>query len=127
MREILKELILLQDHLFHPAKRCTDCIRKHFITIEALAEECVTLCRPEKVLEESRDVATKVRSYHTSWEWFMQKYKNKGLRDAFSVKLANKLRLLRKKLQPKFAALPLNKLPAQEQKMAMGLVRSAKP
>jgi hypothetical protein len=43
MREICKQSVLLEDHLFNPRKRCGDCIRKHFITMEAFAEEAITL------------------------------------------------------------------------------------
>ena len=39
LREVVKQLTLLEDHLAHPYKVCPDCIRKHLITIEALAEE----------------------------------------------------------------------------------------
>ena len=39
VREIAKQLILLEDHLAQPRKRCDDCIRKHFAFVEALAEE----------------------------------------------------------------------------------------
>ena len=42
-REIAKQMLLLEDHLFQPHKFCPDCIRKHLLTIEALAEEAVTL------------------------------------------------------------------------------------
>lgn len=42
-REIAKQLVLLEDHLAQPAKHCPDCIRKHLLTAEALAEEAVTL------------------------------------------------------------------------------------
>ena len=43
LREIAKQMILLEDHLFHEQKQCKDCISKHCLTIEALAEEAVTL------------------------------------------------------------------------------------
>lgn len=43
LREVAKQMILLEDHLFHAYKVCPDCIRKHLMTIEALAEEAVTL------------------------------------------------------------------------------------
>lgn len=43
LREIAKQLILLEDHLAHPHKTCPDCIRKHLMTIEALAEEATSL------------------------------------------------------------------------------------
>jgi hypothetical protein len=43
-RECAKQMVLLEEHLTNPQKRCFDCIRKHFLTIEGLAEEADTLC-----------------------------------------------------------------------------------
>jgi hypothetical protein len=43
MREICKQCILLEDHLFQNEKRCTDCIKKHFLCLESLSEEAITL------------------------------------------------------------------------------------
>lgn len=45
LREIAKEFLLLEDHLAQPAKHCPDCIRKHLLKGEALAEEAVQLDR----------------------------------------------------------------------------------
>ncbi len=39
LREIVKQMILLEDHLNQPLKRCPDCIGKHLLWWEALAEE----------------------------------------------------------------------------------------
>lgn len=43
LREFAKQLVLLEDHLVQPHKRCSDCIRKHLMTAEALAEEATAL------------------------------------------------------------------------------------
>ncbi len=43
VREICKQLTLLEDHLNRPEMRCTDCINKHLMKCEALAEEAVSL------------------------------------------------------------------------------------
>jgi hypothetical protein len=43
LREIAKQMVLLEDHLAHPYKHCPDCIQKHLLTIEAFAEEAVSL------------------------------------------------------------------------------------
>jgi hypothetical protein len=51
MREICKQSVLLEDHLFQKEKRCHDCIIKHFLTIEGLAEEAVTLDKEHKYNE----------------------------------------------------------------------------
>lgn len=43
LREIVKQMTLLEDHLCHPYKMCLDCVRKHLMTIEALAEEASSM------------------------------------------------------------------------------------
>ena len=43
VREIAKQLILLEQHLLEKGKYCPDCITKHILTVEALADECQTL------------------------------------------------------------------------------------
>jgi hypothetical protein len=43
LRQVTKQLLLLEDHLNHPSQRCDDCIRKHLLTAEAYAEEAVGL------------------------------------------------------------------------------------
>lgn len=43
MREICKQSILLEDHIFQESKSCQDCIKKHFLCLEGLAEEAITL------------------------------------------------------------------------------------
>lgn len=43
LREIAKQMVLLEDHCAHPYKHCPDCIRKHLLTIEALAEEATSM------------------------------------------------------------------------------------
>jgi hypothetical protein len=43
IREITKQMLLLEDHLTDDDKYCVDCIRKHFMMIEALAEEAVVM------------------------------------------------------------------------------------
>lgn len=43
LREICKQCILLEDHLTHEEKRCRDCCIKHFLALEALCEEAITL------------------------------------------------------------------------------------
>lgn len=43
VREIAKQLILLEQHLLEKDKYCPDCITKHLLTIEALSDECQLL------------------------------------------------------------------------------------
>ncbi len=60
MREMCKQSVLLEDHLFQKEKRCHDCIIKHFLTIEGLAEEAITLDKEHKY-PELNDIPPKVR------------------------------------------------------------------
>lgn len=43
VREITKQMLLLEDHLTDDEKYCVDCIRKHLLMMEALAEEAVMM------------------------------------------------------------------------------------
>jgi hypothetical protein len=62
MRECVKQIILLEDHIFNPQKRCQDCIKKHFLTIEGLAEEALTLDKENLVKEDADKLARFIRS-----------------------------------------------------------------
>lgn len=65
LREMAKQFILLEDHLAHERKRCFDCIRKHLLTTEALAEEAVTLDDEGDYLDITGDLAEKIRGWWT--------------------------------------------------------------
>lgn len=43
MREVAKQCLLLEDHMNSSKKRCLDCIRKHFLIIDGLLEEAISL------------------------------------------------------------------------------------
>lgn len=66
LREICKQSILLEDHLSQPEKRCTDCCVKHFLTIEALAEEAVTLDK-QKEHHKLEHLPAKIRELQKLW------------------------------------------------------------
>lgn len=89
MREICKQSILLEDHLFQTRKRCQDCVKKHLLTIEALAEEAITLDK-EGVCKEYYSLPDKVRD--------LQKQYIKGENPNV---IAQQLRGIRKKLMEK--------------------------
>lgn len=67
LREICKQMSLLEDHLNNPRKRCRDCIRKHFLTIEALFEEAVSLDRDFKYGENLDGKAQEIRDLQGEW------------------------------------------------------------
>ena len=49
IREATKQMILLEEHLSVPAKRCPDCIGKHLLAIEALADEAACLDKRQEL------------------------------------------------------------------------------
>jgi hypothetical protein len=91
MREISKQSILLEDHLFQKDKRCEDCICKHFLTIEALAEEAVTLDKDNKYTEYLEQLPSRVRD--------IQKKYLENKNNASSI--AQDLRAIRKEIMIK--------------------------
>lgn len=87
IREITKNLILLEDHLVHEEKFCEDCIRKHLMTIEAFAEEACTLDPSGKWVGECDKMSKRSRRW-------MVKFTDKE----DPIKLAQEIRSLRKNL-----------------------------
>jgi len=65
VRECCKQLVLLEDHLFQPNKRCPDCIHKHTLCAEALAEEARTLQDADQ-FPELETLAGEIRSCATA-------------------------------------------------------------
>lgn len=89
LREACKQAVLLEDHLFSPEKRCPDCIRKHFLTLEALLDEALTLDSGRAYGELLAGRAGAVRELAGTW--------NSG---ADPVTVAQGLRALRKAWVP---------------------------
>ncbi len=68
LREICKQCILLEDHLSHDEKRCFDCCVKHFLTIEALAEEAITLGQPNTSCSlKVQQLPSRIRNLQSKW------------------------------------------------------------
>lgn len=63
LREIAKQMILLEDHLAHPYKLCDDCIRKHLLTIEGLAEEASAMDKEGDSVALAESIAEKSRQW----------------------------------------------------------------
>ena len=92
MQQIVKQSILLEEHLTNKNKRCRDCITKHFQHIIGLAEEAqmlaTTKCNKFPLLNESVTIYNDLFN-----EWF----KNRD--DEMKIlEISDKLRIHRKKL-----------------------------
>lgn len=87
LREITKQIILLEDHLINEKKQCHDCIIKHFLAIEALSEEALTLNKNLTKESKMYSLPDEIRILQKLW------YDNK---DTKSIETAQKLRKIRK-------------------------------
>jgi len=106
-REICKEAVLLEHHLNEPHQRCRDCINKHFLTIEALAEEAISLHCPSKKRvcpKEMYGIPTMIRELQSNLA--ARRYS-----DLACAQTAAHIRKLRKRLMCKHAVIPLNQMP----------------
>ncbi len=93
LREIGKQMILLEDHLFNPYRRCTDCITKHTLMIEALIEEAITLDDSGKHTEQLQELLTSFRGISRQ---LLKEVKTKSLQSSNSAGYAQTIRKLRK-------------------------------
>lgn len=96
LREISKQMALLEDHLNHPRKRCPDCIRKHFLTIEALFEEAVSLDKEGKYVELLDGKAQEMRDLQGAW---LDGREGKDADKVYMV-IAQGIRAMRKEFAP---------------------------
>ena len=67
LREICKQSVLLEDHLTHPEKRCTDCCIKHFLALEGLCEEALTLDKKGDFVQKYTHLPNKIRRIQNLW------------------------------------------------------------
>ena len=63
IREIAKQMLLLEEHLTDKEKFCVDCIRKHLLTVEALAEEAMAMDPAGRYVDECRNISGVARGW----------------------------------------------------------------
>lgn len=97
LREVAKHMILLEDHLFQPGRRCDDCINKHRLTLEAFLEEAITLDATGEYRDTINSTLASFRQIMREW---VDKVRRNPVGDVDSVYFATaqKLRSLRKPL-----------------------------
>lgn len=61
--KICKEMLLLEDHLMKPCERCRDCIRKHLLKIDGLADEMGSLDATGQYTELASALAKAARNW----------------------------------------------------------------
>lgn len=92
MREVAKQCILLEEHLNQKAKACLDCQKKHFLTVEGLLEEAVSLDKKHKY---TKDIPKWVKQ----WIDIQKDYVNK--KKSFE-EIAQEIRKFRKPIMYEF-------------------------
>jgi hypothetical protein len=95
LREVAKQMILLEDHLEHQGKRCGDCCIKHSLTIEALLLEAKTLDSEGKYQKIIYDTLSKYMKISKELE---TRVANQNLEDDWCHQNVSKIRNLRKPL-----------------------------
>jgi hypothetical protein len=98
-REIAKQLILLEDHMAHKSKRCIDCITKHYLMVEGLLEEAITLDKTGEHTEEARNITDKIKPAVMK---IIELIKNDQIKDADYTAACQVLREERKKIALKY-------------------------
>jgi hypothetical protein len=92
MQQIVKQSILLEEHITNKNKRCRDCITKHFLHIIGLAEEAqmlaTTKCNKYQLLNESVELYNRLFT-----KWMAVKDD-----DVVILTISDELRIHRKKL-----------------------------
>lgn len=92
MQQIVKQSILLEEHLANKNKRCRDCITKHFLHIIGLAEEAQMLATNK--VDKYPLINECVELYNTAFQKWLKNHDS----DINYLDCCNELRNLRKKL-----------------------------
>ena len=100
LREAAKNCILLEDHLFHSGKQCSDCIKKHCLMIEGFLEEGITL---DKKNEHKDEFVKANNEFRLVFKRLAEKLKNDTLTDEDCNECAQDIRKIRKPLCQKYA------------------------
>jgi hypothetical protein len=96
LREVTKQLILLEDHLNHVKKRCDDCIKKHGLFIEGLMEEAIALDKNGSLIPLTNKLLQEFRKIQMEFIKNVKKVRQDD--DNFYCGIAQKLRSIRKPL-----------------------------
>lgn len=96
MQQIIKQSILLEEHLTNKNKRCRDCITKHFLHIIGLSEEAQMLATNK--IEDYPLVNESVNLYNELFKIWIKNKNMNGKDESYILYCTNKLRDHRKQL-----------------------------
>ena len=87
IREAVKNMLLLEDHLLDKRRRCMDCCKKHILLIESFLDEAISLDKKNKYVSKIEKDIKKIRT--------LEKKLLEGRKNYFDI--AMEIRKLRKK------------------------------
>ena len=87
LREAVKNMLLIEDHLLDKRRRCMDCCKKHMLLIESFLEEGITLDKTGKYKKKFENEIKKIRK--------LQKKLLEGRKNYFDIAMS--IRKIRKK------------------------------
>lgn len=96
MQQIIKQSILLEEHLSNKNKRCRDCITKHFLHIIGLAEEAQMLATNK--IQDYPLINESVVLYNELFNVWIKNYNADGKDESYILYCTDKLRDHRKQL-----------------------------
>ena len=96
MQQIVKQSILLEEHLANKNKRCRDCITKHFLHIIGLAEEAQMLATNK--IDKYPLINECVELYNRIFQKWMKNYEIDQTNNDNFCTCGDELRTMRKKL-----------------------------
>ena len=96
MQQIIKQSILLEEHLTNKNKRCRDCITKHFLHIIGLAEEAQMLATNK--IDKYPLINESVVLYNELFKVWIKNYNAVGKDESYILYCTDKLRDHRKQL-----------------------------
>jgi hypothetical protein len=96
MQQIIKQSILLEEHLTNKNKRCRDCITKHFLHINGLAEESQMLATYK--IDKYQHINDSVILYNNLFKLWIKNKNLNGKDESYILYCTDKLRDHRKQL-----------------------------
>ena len=96
MQQIIKQSILLEEHLTNKNKRCRDCITKHFLHIIGLAEEAQMLATDK--IDQYPLVNESVVLYNELFNIWVKNHRGNSKDESYILYCTDKLRDHRKQL-----------------------------
>lgn len=93
IRKVIKHLLLLEDHLGQEHERCLDCISKHYMTIEALLDEAISLDKEQQHIQTIQNLHSQIVPVMQD---IIRKIQDGNANAVDYLSTAQKLRLIRK-------------------------------